>query len=84
MLAAAIRAELDKAARLDAGAREHRQRAARMLREAMSKAGGLQNMTAVVRKVGLDPRMVELLLQMAPISLTSLGHAPKPSPARSS
>jgi nitroreductase len=67
MNAAAIRTELDQAARLDAVAREHRQRAGLMLRQ----AGALQDMHAVAREVGIDSRMVELLLLMAPLSIPS-------------
>jgi len=63
--AATIRAELDQAARLDAKAREHRHRAALMLRQ----AGALQNVHAIAREVGIDTRMLELLLLMAPLSI---------------
>jgi len=64
---AAIRTELDQAAQIDAKARDHRQRAGLMLRQ----AGALQDMHAVARKVGIDARMVELLLLMAPLSIAS-------------
>ncbi len=67
MNAAAVRAELDHAARLDAEAREHRQRAGLILRQ----AGALQDMHAVAREVGIDARMVELLLRMAQLNLPS-------------
>lgn len=68
MNAAAIRAELDQAAKLDAEAREHRQRAGFMLREVVSNADGLLNKNAVFREAGIDSRLAELLMQMAPLS----------------
>ncbi len=64
---AAIRTELEKSAKCDAKAHQHRQRAGLLLRQ----AGGLQNIQAVAHKVGVDSRLVELLLLMAPVSFPS-------------
>jgi hypothetical protein len=70
--AATIRAELDQATRLDAQARVHRQRAGILLRQAST----LRDMHGVAREVGIDSRMVELLLRMAPLNLPSKPVAP--------
>lgn len=63
MNAAAIRAELEKAARLDAEARRHRERAGMLLRQ----AGGLRDVGVLARDAGIDSRLAELLMQMAPL-----------------
>jgi hypothetical protein len=62
MIAARIRAELDKAREHDEQARQHRQRAGELLR----CAGGLAEVRATARAAGLDYRMEALLLNMLP------------------
>ena len=67
MNATEIRAELDRAAQLDAEAREHRNRAGTLLRQARD-TGGLRSVYALARDAGIDSRMVELLLQTTTLS----------------
>lgn len=62
MIAARIRAELDKAKQLDEQARQHRQRAGELLR----CAGGMVETHAAARAAGLDVRMQKLLMDMPP------------------
>lgn len=59
--AASIRAELDRAAALNEKVRRCRQRAGALLRE----AGTRRDIGAIAREVGIDQRMIELLMAMA-------------------
>jgi len=63
----AIRAELDAARHHDDVARRHRVRAGALLRE----RGGLDSMIRTARALGVDARLLELLLLMAPAKARS-------------
>jgi hypothetical protein len=57
-----IRAALDEANECEDQAREHRRRAGRLLRG----LGGYKQATFLAQRLGVDARLVELLLDMAP------------------